>query len=112
MFADAHAYQGAGTITAGGGCGAGFATPVVPGRNARILADGVAAAPYIEVAGIYLDTAAGLGKPPNPPPTGLRWSNVGTDRAGRIRRAASARSVIAPQRGLRSHDPCKLDRLM
>ena len=28
---------------------------------------------YIEVAGIYLDTAAGIGSPPNPPSTGPRW---------------------------------------
>jgi hypothetical protein len=28
---------------------------------------------YIEVAGIYLDTAAGSGNPPNPPSTGPRW---------------------------------------
>jgi hypothetical protein len=28
---------------------------------------------YIEVAGIYLDTAAGIGRPPNPPSTGPRW---------------------------------------
>jgi len=28
---------------------------------------------YIEVAGIYLDTAAGSGRPPNPPSTGPRW---------------------------------------
>jgi hypothetical protein len=33
---------------------------------------------YIEVAGIYLDTAAGQGNPPNPPSTGPRWSTVGT----------------------------------
>jgi hypothetical protein len=193
VIADAHAYQGAGTITVGAGCGAAFGTPIVPGTRARILADGVAAAPadapaavqamiaagnrinhspysyggghgavaqtmnqttpdpaafpgaqenggpgydcssatdyvlygggfgqtllqdqapasttlesvgdpgpgkwvtiyanaghaYIEVAGIYLDTAAGLGKPPNPPPTGPRWSNVGTGPAGFVAR--------------------------
>ena len=41
---------------------------------------------YIEVAGIYFDTAAGLGNPPNPPPTGPRWSNVGTGPAGFVAR--------------------------
>jgi hypothetical protein len=193
VLADAHAYQGAGTISVGDGCSAAFGTPVVPGTRARILADGVAAAPadapaevramiaagnrinhfaysyggahgdaaqtmnqsnpdpaavpgaeengdpgydcssatsyvlwggglgqsllggavddstalesvgdpgpgrwvtiyangghaYIEVAGIYLDTAAGLGNPPNPPPTGPRWSTVGTGPAGFIAR--------------------------
>jgi hypothetical protein len=33
---------------------------------------------YIEVAGIYFDTAAGEGNPPRPPATGPRWSVVGT----------------------------------
>jgi hypothetical protein len=33
---------------------------------------------YVEVAGIYLDTAAGIGRPPNPPRTGPRWSPVGS----------------------------------
>jgi hypothetical protein len=41
---------------------------------------------YIEVAGIYLDTAAGLGRPPNPPTTGPRWSTVGTGPAGFVAR--------------------------
>jgi len=193
VLADAHAYQGAGTIAVGAGCSAAFGTPIVPGTRARILADGVAAAPadapaavqamiaagnrinhfpysyggahgdpsqtmsqtgpnpaavpgaeenggpgydcssatsyvlwggglgqsllgggvlvsgdlesvgdpgpgkwvtiyanaghaYIEVAGIYLDTAAGLGNPPNPPPTGPRWSTVGTGPAGFVAR--------------------------
>jgi hypothetical protein len=193
VVADAHAYQGAGTIAVGGGCAAPFGTPIVPGSKARILADGVAAAPanapaavqamiaagnrinhfaysyggahgdpgqtmnqtnpnpaavpgaeenggpgydcssatsyilwgggfgqrllggtvedsselesigdpgpgkwvtiyataghaYIEVAGIYFDTAAGLGNPPNPPPTGPRWSTVGTGPAGFVAR--------------------------
>jgi hypothetical protein len=45
VLADALAYRGAGTITVGGACSAGFGTPVVPGTKARILADGVAAAP-------------------------------------------------------------------
>lgn len=193
VLADAHAYQGAGTISVGAGCSAAFGTPIVPGAKARILADGVAAAPadapagvqamiaagnrinhfaysyggahgdpaqtmsqsnpnpaavpgaeenggpgydcssatsyvlwggglgqsllgggvlvsgelesvgdpgpgkwvtiyantghaYIEVAGIYFDTAAGLGNPPNPPPTGPRWSTVGTGPAGFVAR--------------------------
>ncbi len=193
VIADAHADQGAGTITVGAACGAAFGTPIVPGTKARILADGVAAAPadapaavqamiaagnrinrfpysyagghgavaqtmnqttpdpaafpgaqenggpgydcssatdyvlygggfgrtllgdqapasttlesvgdpgpgkwvtiyanaghaYIEVAGIYLDTAAGLGNPPNPPPTGPRWSTVGTGPVGFVAR--------------------------
>ncbi|MGO9974499.1 MAG: hypothetical protein ACLP01_17185 [Solirubrobacteraceae bacterium] len=193
VIADAHAYQGAGTITLAAACDAAFGTPLVPGTRARILADGVAAAPadapaavqamiaagnrindfpysyggahgdpaqtmnqtspnpaavpgaeengspgydcssatsyvlwggglgqsllgggvedsselesvgdpgpgkwvtvyanaahaYIEVAGIYFDTAAGLGNPPNPPPTGPRWSTVGTGRAGFVER--------------------------
>jgi hypothetical protein len=37
---------------------------------------------YIEVAGIYLDTAAGQGRPPNPPTTGPRWTPVGSGPAG------------------------------
>jgi hypothetical protein len=189
VLADAHAYQGAGTTTVGAACSAAFGTPLVPGTRARILADGVAAAPadapaavqdmiaagnrinhfaysyggahgdpaqtmsqsspnpaavpgaeenggpgydcssatsyvlwggglgqsllgggvdvsgelesvgdpgpgrwvtiyanaghaYVEVAGIYFDTAAGLGNPPNPPSTGPRWSTVGTGPAG------------------------------
>jgi hypothetical protein len=193
VIADAHAYQGAETIAVGGGCTAAFGTPIVPGSKARILADGVAAAPanapaavqamiaagnrindfaysyggahgdpaqtmnqsnpnpaavpgaeenggpgydcssatsyvlwggglgqsllgggvddstglesvglpgpgkwvtiyataghaYIEVAGIYVDTAAGLGNPPNPPPTGPRWSSVGTGPTGFVER--------------------------
>jgi hypothetical protein len=51
-----------------------------PGRWVTIYANSVHA--YIEVAGIYLDTAAGLGNPPNPPSTGPRWSEVGTGPAG------------------------------
>ena len=193
VLADAHAYQGAGTVSVKAGCSAAFGTPLIPGTRARILADGVAAAPaaapaavqamiaagnrinhfpysyggghgdpaqtmnqtnpnpaavpgaeenggpgydcssatdyllygggfgqtvlggsvpastslesagdpgpgrwvtiyanaghaYIEVAGIYLDTAAGLGNPPNPPPTGPRWSTVGTGPAGFVER--------------------------
>jgi len=193
VLADAHAYQGAGTISVGAACSAAFGTPIVPGAKARILADGVAAAPadapaavqamigagnrinhfpysyggahgdpaqtmnqsnpnpaavpgaeenggpgydcssatsyvlwggalghsllgggvlvsgelesvgdpgpgkwvtiyanaghaYIKVAGIYLDTAAGLGNPPNPPSTGPRWSTAGTGPAGFVAR--------------------------
>ena len=51
-----------------------------PGRWVTIYANPDHA--YIEVAGIYLDTAAGLGNPPNPPSTGPRWSTVGTGPAG------------------------------
>jgi hypothetical protein len=193
VIADAHAYQGAGTSAVGGGCAAAFRTPIVPGTKARILTDGLAAAPanapavvqamiaagnrinhfpysyggahgdpaqtmnqsnpnpaavpgaeenggpgydcssatshvlwggglgqsllagsvddstglesvglpgpgkwvtvyataghaYIEVAGIYFDTAAGLGNPPNPPATGPRWSTVGTGPLGFVAR--------------------------
>jgi hypothetical protein len=49
-----------------------------PGKWVTIYAN--AGHACIKVAGIYLDTAAGLGNPPNPPPTGPRWSNVGTGR--------------------------------
>jgi hypothetical protein len=45
VLADAHTYQGAGTITVGAACSAAFGTPIVPGTKARILADGAAAAP-------------------------------------------------------------------
>jgi hypothetical protein len=41
---------------------------------------------YIEVAGIYVDTAAGEGRPPNPPSTGPRWSPVGTGPGGFVAR--------------------------
>jgi len=41
---------------------------------------------YIEVAGVYLDTAAGEGRPPRPPNTGPRWSPNGTGPAGFIAR--------------------------
>jgi len=193
VLADAHAYQGAGTEAFGLSCGAALGTPLVPGRKAKILPSGDAAAPagapvvvqqmiaagnridhfaysyggahgdpaqtmnqsdpnpaavpgaeenggpgydcssatsyvlwggglgqsllaggvdvsgklesvglpgpgrwvtiyataghaYIEVAGIYFDTAAGLGNPPNPPSTGPRWSTVGTGPAGFVAR--------------------------
>jgi hypothetical protein len=55
-----------------------------PGRWVTIYANANHA--YIEVAGIYLDTAAGLGNPPNPPSTGPRWSTVGTGPAGFVAR--------------------------
>jgi hypothetical protein len=55
-----------------------------PGKWVTIYA--TAGHAYIEVAGIYFDTAAGLGNPPNPPPTGPRWSTVGTGPAGFVAR--------------------------
>ena len=55
-----------------------------PGRWVTIYA--TAGHAYIEVAGIYFDTAAGLGNPPNPPSTGPRWSTVGTGPAGFVAR--------------------------
>ena len=51
-----------------------------PGRWVTIYANAEHA--YIEVAGIYFDTAAGEGDPPNPPATGPRWSAVGTGPEG------------------------------
>ena len=55
-----------------------------PGKWVTIYAN--AGHAYIEVAGIYFDTAAGLGNPPNPPSTGPRWSTVGTGPAGFVER--------------------------
>jgi hypothetical protein len=55
-----------------------------PGRWVTIYAN--AGHAYIEVAGVYFDTAAGLGNPPNPPSTGPRWSTVGTGPAGFVER--------------------------
>jgi hypothetical protein len=55
-----------------------------PGKWVTIYA--TAGHAYIEVAGIYFDTAAGLGNPPNPPSTGPRWSMVGTGPAGFVAR--------------------------
>jgi hypothetical protein len=55
-----------------------------PGRWVTIYAS--AGHAYIEVAGIYLDTAAGEGNAPNPPSTGPRWSDVGTGPAGFVAR--------------------------
>jgi hypothetical protein len=51
-----------------------------PGKWVTIYANPSHA--YIQVAGIYLDTAAGERKPPNPPPTGPRWTPLGTGPAG------------------------------
>jgi hypothetical protein len=59
VLADAHAYQGAGTISVGAGCSAAFGTPIVPGTKARILADGVAAAPADAPAAVQAMIAAG-----------------------------------------------------
>jgi hypothetical protein len=56
-----------------------------PGKWVTIYANGDHA--YIQVAGIYLDTAAGYGRPPiltPPPSTGPRWSPNGTGPAGFI----------------------------
>jgi hypothetical protein len=58
-----------------------------PGRWVTIYANPSHA--YIEVAGIYLDTAAGEGKPPNPPSTGPRWTIAGTGPAGFVARHPS-----------------------
>jgi cell wall-associated NlpC family hydrolase len=55
-----------------------------PGRWVTFYASPAHA--YIEVAGIYLDTAAGEGRPPNPPSTGPRWSPVGTGPGGFVAR--------------------------
>jgi hypothetical protein len=45
VLADAHAYLGAGSTSLGALCSSVFGTPSVPGTKARILTDGVAAAP-------------------------------------------------------------------
>lgn len=55
-----------------------------PGRWVTIYANPRHA--YIEVAGIYFDTSAGLGRPPNPPNTGPRWSPVGSGPEGFVAR--------------------------
>jgi hypothetical protein len=55
-----------------------------PGRWVTIYAN--AAHAYIEVAGIYLDTSAGQGNPPNPPSTGPRWSAAGSGPLGFVAR--------------------------
>jgi hypothetical protein len=58
----------------------------LPGPGTWVTIYAQAGHAYIEVAGIYFDTAAGLGNPPNPPSTGPRWSNVGTGPAGFVER--------------------------
>jgi hypothetical protein len=55
-----------------------------PGRWVTIYAN--AGHAYIEIAGIYFDSAAGIGNPPNPPATGARWSTAGTGPAGFVAR--------------------------
>jgi hypothetical protein len=55
-----------------------------PGRWVTIYANPSHA--YIEVAGIYFDTAAGEGRPSNPPATGPRWSPTGTGPQGFVTR--------------------------
>jgi len=55
-----------------------------PGRWVTIYANADHA--YIEVVGVYLDTAAGQGKPPRPPDTGPRWTPSGTGPSGFIAR--------------------------
>ena len=58
----------------------------VPGPGKWVTIFATAGHAYIEVAGIYFDTAAGLGNAPNPPSTGPRWSSVGTGPAGFVQR--------------------------
>jgi hypothetical protein len=58
----------------------------LPGAGKWVTIFANAGHAYIEVAGIYLDTAAGLGNPPNPPRTGPRWSAVGTGPGGFVER--------------------------
>ena len=58
----------------------------LPGPGKWVTIYATAGHAYIEVAGIYFDTAAGLGNPPNPPSTGPRWSAVGTGPAGFVER--------------------------
>ena len=45
VLADAHAYQGAGTVTVAAAPCSALGTPLVPGSRAQILAGGIAAAP-------------------------------------------------------------------
>jgi hypothetical protein len=65
-----------------------------PGRWVTIYAN--AGHAYIEVAGIYFDTAAGLGNAPNPP-AGPRWSTTGTGPAGLSPATRRGCSRPAPQ---------------
>jgi hypothetical protein len=59
VIADAHAYQGAGTIALGATCSTAFGTPLVSSTKARILADGIAAAPANAPAVVQAMIAAG-----------------------------------------------------
>jgi hypothetical protein len=59
VLADAHAYQGAGSTSLGALCSSVFGTPSVPGTKARILTDGVAAAPADPPAEVQAMIAAG-----------------------------------------------------
>ena len=72
---------GGGVLVSGGLEGVGD-----PGPGKWVTIYATAGHAYIEVAGIYFDTAAGLGNPPNPPSTGPRWSTVGTEPAGFVER--------------------------
>ena len=59
VLADADAYQGAGTAAFGPSCGATVGTPLVPGKKARILPSGDAAAPADAPAAVQAMIAAG-----------------------------------------------------
>ncbi len=72
VLADAHAYQGAGRISVAAGCSAAVGTPIVPGSRARILADGVAAAPANAPAAVQAMIAAGNGLTTSPTATAAR----------------------------------------
>jgi hypothetical protein len=69
-----------------------------PGPGKRMMIYASAGHVYIEVAGIYLDTAAGLGNPPSPPPTGPLEHR--RHRTGGVLHAAFARALTctAPSR--------------
>ena len=62
-----------------------------PGKWVTIYA--TAGHAYIEVAGIYFDTAAGLGNPPNPPHRSALEHR--RHRAGRVRGPPPARALTA-----------------
>jgi hypothetical protein len=71
------------SLLGGGVDGSGELESVgLPGPGKWVTIYATAGHAYIEVAGIYFDTAAGFGNPPNPPSTGPRWSTVGTGPAG------------------------------
>jgi hypothetical protein len=57
-----------------------------PGRGRWVTIYANPAHAYIEVAGIYFDTAAGEGDPPDPPSTGPRWTTSGTGPSGFVAR--------------------------